>query len=113
MGTYMHELTFQGLVDMAGFLRADGGAADGRHQPVAGWLWWALNPNSNDTGGLVRDVAPSRFLISASWRKSVQSLYLITISSLFVRTEDGLCHTCSLKMTGRRSSGTKLTTWRA
>ena len=47
----------QGLNDMADFLKADGVSADGRHEPVAGWLWWALNPNSNDTGGLVWDGA--------------------------------------------------------
>lgn len=24
------------------------------HAPVAGWLWWSWNPNSADTGGVVR-----------------------------------------------------------
>ena len=50
----------QGMADIAAYLKMEGAAADGKHHPVAGWLWWAVNPNSNDTGGLVRkDKLPS------------------------------------------------------
>ena len=40
--------------DIAAYLAMKGDGDDGRHAPVAGWLWWAVNPNSVDTGGLVR-----------------------------------------------------------
>ena len=46
-------LDAQGLADIAQYLLLEGAAGDGAHAPVAGWLWWALNPNSVDVGGLV------------------------------------------------------------
>ena len=51
-------LLAQGLADIAQYLLLDGAMDDGAHAPVAGWLWWALNPNAVDVGGLVRIVAP-------------------------------------------------------
>ena len=47
-------LGLQGLADIARYLLMEGEANDGAHAPVVGWLWWALNPNSVDVGGLVR-----------------------------------------------------------
>lgn len=32
-----------------------GAAAAYTKQPVSGWLWWAYNENSGDTGGIVKD----------------------------------------------------------
>ena len=43
----------QVLSEVAQYLLLEGEADDGRHAPVAGWMWWAANPNSVDTGGLV------------------------------------------------------------
>ena len=43
----------QGLADIAQYLLLEGEADDRSHAPVIGWLWWALNPNSVDVGGLV------------------------------------------------------------
>ncbi len=52
--TWMLEKFFaQGLADIAQYLLMEGAADDGAHAPVAGWLWWALNPNAVDVGGLV------------------------------------------------------------
>ena len=31
----------------------EGEGNDLGHAPLAGWMWWAVNPNSVDTGGLV------------------------------------------------------------
>ena len=47
------KLASQGLADIAQYLLMEGEANDGAHAPVAGWLWWALNPNAVDVGGLV------------------------------------------------------------
>lgn len=43
----------QMLADMALYLRNQGAAADGRHNPIPHMFWWAWNENSGDTGGLV------------------------------------------------------------
>ena len=43
----------QMLADMALYLRNQGAAADGRHNPIPHMFWWAWNENSADTGGLV------------------------------------------------------------
>ena len=67
---------FQGLDDIADFLTAAAAAADGRHAPVAGWLWWALNPNSNDTGGLVRGLATSISHARMLWQ------YLVIVAAV-------------------------------
>jgi aryl-phospho-beta-D-glucosidase BglC (GH1 family) len=45
----------QMLPDFARYLSATGPGADGQHQAVSGWFWWAWNANSGDTGGLVSD----------------------------------------------------------
>ncbi|EIE25050.1 glycoside hydrolase [Coccomyxa subellipsoidea C-169] len=43
------------LSDMAKYLNNQGEANDGRHNPIPHLFWWAWNPNSADTGGLVSD----------------------------------------------------------
>eukprot|EP00879_Flechtneria_rotunda_P005895 GHRR01006201.1.p1 GENE.GHRR01006201.1~~GHRR01006201.1.p1 ORF type:complete len:485 (+),score=144.84 GHRR01006201.1:175-1629(+) len=43
----------QWLQDFADFLNAEGGAKAYNNVPVNGWLWWAYNENSGDTGGIV------------------------------------------------------------
>ena len=45
--------TFDGsqtMEDLAAWMMEE----DFWHAPAAGWLWWAWNPNSHDTGGIVR-----------------------------------------------------------
>ena len=37
------------MEDLAHYLMTD----DFWHAAVAGWMWWAWNPNSIDTGGIV------------------------------------------------------------
>ena len=34
-----------------------GDARDGKHESIDGWMWWAWNANSGDTGGIVSRVA--------------------------------------------------------
>ena len=51
----------QAMADIAQYLLLEGEADDGAHTPVAGWLWWALNPNSVDVGGLVCTTTSSWF----------------------------------------------------
>eukprot|EP00882_Tetradesmus_deserticola_P019270 GHRQ01020731.1.p1 GENE.GHRQ01020731.1~~GHRQ01020731.1.p1 ORF type:complete len:174 (+),score=52.83 GHRQ01020731.1:22-522(+) len=41
------------LRDFADFAFARGAAAAYTKLPVTGWLWWAYNENSGDTGGIV------------------------------------------------------------
>ena len=43
------------MADIAQYLLTEGETADYAHASVTGWLWWALNPNSVDVGGLVSD----------------------------------------------------------
>eukprot|EP00878_Enallax_costatus_P023562 GHUV01025063.1.p1 GENE.GHUV01025063.1~~GHUV01025063.1.p1 ORF type:complete len:271 (+),score=63.78 GHUV01025063.1:645-1457(+) len=43
----------QWLLDFADFVNARGGARAYNWQSAAGWLWWAYNENSGDTGGIV------------------------------------------------------------
>ena len=45
----------QTMEDLAQYLVTD----DFWHAAVAGWMWWAWNPNSIDTGGIVRHVLTS------------------------------------------------------
>lgn len=47
-------LLMQTMADLANYLVTE----DFWHAPVAGWLWWAWNPNSADTGGIVRPLNP-------------------------------------------------------
>jgi hypothetical protein len=42
-------LRLQTMDDLAHYLMTD----DFWHAAVAGWMWWAWNPNSIDTGGIV------------------------------------------------------------
>jgi hypothetical protein len=37
----------------AKYLLNQGDAADGKHNPIVDWIWWAWNENSGDTGGIV------------------------------------------------------------
>lgn len=48
----MSFVTLQTMEDLAQYLVTD----DFWHAAVAGWMWWAWNPNSIDTGGVVRSV---------------------------------------------------------
>ncbi|KAF8055094.1 SYT1 [Scenedesmus sp. PABB004] len=43
----------QWLQDFADFVNAEGGAKAYNAAPLSGWLWWAYNENSGDTGGIV------------------------------------------------------------
>ncbi|CAL8461992.1 g1523 [Coccomyxa elongata] len=43
------------MSDMAKYLNNQDDANDGRHNPIPHLFWWAWNPNSADTGGLVSD----------------------------------------------------------
>lgn len=43
------------MADMAKYLNNQADANDGRHNPIPHLFWWAWNPNSADTGGLVSD----------------------------------------------------------
>ncbi|WIA19208.1 hypothetical protein OEZ86_005581 [Tetradesmus obliquus] len=45
----------QWLQDFADFVNAEGGAKAYNTIPVNGWLWWAYNENSGDTGGIVHN----------------------------------------------------------
>ena len=46
----------QWLKDFADFINARGDARDYNDVPVNGWLWWAWNENSGDTGGIVHNM---------------------------------------------------------
>ena len=35
------------------YMNNNGDAKDGKHEAIDGWMWWAWNANSGDTGGLV------------------------------------------------------------
>ncbi|KAF6263154.1 glycoside hydrolase superfamily [Scenedesmus sp. NREL 46B-D3] len=43
------------LIDFADFANARGGARQYNRIPLAGWMWWAYNENSGDTGGIVHN----------------------------------------------------------
>jgi aryl-phospho-beta-D-glucosidase BglC (GH1 family) len=45
----------QWLNDFADFINAEGGARAYNSVPINGWLWWAYNENSGDTGGIVHN----------------------------------------------------------
>lgn len=45
----------QWLQDFADFLNAEGGARAYNSIPLNGWMWWAYNENSGDTGGIVHN----------------------------------------------------------
>jgi aryl-phospho-beta-D-glucosidase BglC (GH1 family) len=45
----------QWLNDFADFANAEGGAKAYNSVPINGWLWWAYNENSGDTGGIVHN----------------------------------------------------------
>ena len=40
----------------AKYLLNQADAADGKHNPIVDWIWWAWNDNSGDTGGIVSNV---------------------------------------------------------
>lgn len=61
----------QTMSDLAAYLNNQGAAADGAHAPITSWFYWAWNPDSGDTGGVVDDS-----WTNVLWNK-VQ--YLITI----------------------------------
>jgi hypothetical protein len=35
------------------YMNNAGDARDGKHEAIDGWMWWAWNANSGDTGGIV------------------------------------------------------------
>lgn len=45
----------QSMNDIAAYLNNTGAAADGKHQAIRNWFFWAWNANSGDTGGIVAD----------------------------------------------------------
>jgi hypothetical protein len=45
----------QWLGDFAKYIFNRDDAADGNHEHIGGWMWWAYNANSGDTGGIVTD----------------------------------------------------------
>ena len=60
-------LPLQQMNIFARYLLNQGDAADGRHNPIVDWIWWAWNDNSGDTGGIVSDSAfrtPAQHAIS-------------------------------------------------
>ena len=38
---------------LVNYMNNRGDARDGKHEAIDGWMWWAWNANSGDTGGLV------------------------------------------------------------
>lgn len=48
-------IDIQSMTDIASYLNDSGGAADGKHQIIPNWFFWAWNANSGDTGGVVDD----------------------------------------------------------
>ncbi|GBF93230.1 glycoside hydrolase [Raphidocelis subcapitata] len=46
---------WQWLNDFASFINSEGAAAAYNPVPVNGWMWWAYNENSGDTGGIVKN----------------------------------------------------------
>lgn len=45
----------QSMNDIALYLNNTGNAADGKHQTIPNWFFWAWNADSGDTGGIVAD----------------------------------------------------------
>jgi endoglucanase len=45
----------QWLGDFAKYIYNKDEAADGNHEHIGSWMWWAYNANSGDTGGIVTD----------------------------------------------------------
>jgi hypothetical protein len=55
-GSAFHtDLDKQWLQDFVKYVNNVGEAADGQHEAVPHWMWWAYNANSGDTGGIVDD----------------------------------------------------------
>ena len=46
-------LPLQQMNIFAKYLLNQADAADGKHNPIVDWIWWAWNDNSGDTGGIV------------------------------------------------------------
>ena len=66
----------QALWSIRDYITNTGGGPDGLHAPLAGWFWWSWNPNSGDTGGLVRLIPPLCHVFSLTTaRKKGGELY--------------------------------------
>jgi hypothetical protein len=60
----------------ARYLLNQGDAADGKHNPIVDWIWWAWNDNSGDTGGVVS--IPPRTLLTPRLQPHAAELRLIS-----------------------------------
>ena len=55
IGSAMQPVDTAAMNDFAAYITNTGAGKDGRHEALAGWIYWAWNANSGDTGGLVQD----------------------------------------------------------
>lgn len=65
IGSAMQPVDTAAMNDFAAYITNSGAGKDGRHQALSGWIYWAWNSNSGDTGGLPqanwRDINWSKF----------------------------------------------------
>jgi hypothetical protein len=68
-------MDLQQLKDLATYMQAQEPTDQQQygHARASGWFWWAYNPTSKDTGGLVQDDHQSLVWHKLTWCDSVHA----------------------------------------